>query len=72
MHTGHIAPEVTRLNGSLAAIRDGLQAIDGSLGRTSTSVQGQGARMNTEPVIPDFVYTLWGVTIVVAISCCDR
>ncbi len=41
VHTGHIAPEVTRLNGSLAAIRDGLQAIDGSLGRTITSVQGQ-------------------------------
>lgn len=41
VHTGHIAPKVTGLNGQLEAIRDGLRAIDDSLGRAITSVQRQ-------------------------------
>lgn len=32
VHTGHLAPQVTALNGTLASIRDGLRAVDASLG----------------------------------------
>jgi hypothetical protein len=41
VHTGHISPEVTRLNGRLAAIHDGLRAVDASLGNTIAAVQRQ-------------------------------
>lgn len=33
VHTGHIAPQVTALNSTLASIRDGLQEVDAGLGR---------------------------------------
>lgn len=41
VHTGHIVPQVTALNGTLASIRDGLQAIDGSLAAVIEGVQRQ-------------------------------
>lgn len=44
VHTGYIAPQVTQLNQTLAAIRDGLRAIDGSLAGTITNVQRQERR----------------------------
>lgn len=42
IETGHLAPQVTRLNGGLAAIRDGLKAIDANLGGVIAAVQRQG------------------------------
>ena len=44
VHTGHIAPQVTHLNETLTSIRDGLRAIDRSLGGTITNVQRQVPR----------------------------
>jgi hypothetical protein len=41
VHTGHIAPQVSGLNGQFEAIRDGLRLIDGSLGQAIASVQRQ-------------------------------
>lgn len=41
VHTGHIAPQVTTLNTTLTSVRDGLRAIDASLGNTIASVQRQ-------------------------------
>jgi hypothetical protein len=41
VHTGHVAPQVSGLNGQLEAIRDGLRLIDGSLGQAIASVQRQ-------------------------------
>lgn len=41
VHTGHIAPQVTTLNGQLTSIRDGLRAIDTSLGGVIAGVQKQ-------------------------------
>ena len=42
--TGHIVPQVTKLNGGLAAIRDGLRAIDVNLGGLIEAVTRQGGR----------------------------
>jgi hypothetical protein len=44
VETGHIAPQVTRLNGGLGAIRDGLRAIDRNLAGLIDAVVGQGVR----------------------------
>jgi hypothetical protein len=44
IETGHIEPEVTRLNQTLAAIRDGLRAIDGNLAGAIDAVGRQGRR----------------------------
>ena len=46
VQTAAIAPLVTKLNGGLSAIRDGLDAIDNNLGGviTAVSAQGQGER----------------------------
>ncbi len=46
VQTAAIAPLVTKLNGGLSAIRDGLGAIDNNLGGviTAVSAQGQGER----------------------------
>lgn len=41
VHTGHIVPQVTTLNGTLVSIRDGLRAIDGGLGNAIQAVQRQ-------------------------------
>ena len=41
VHTAYIAPQVTQLNQTLASIRDGLRAIDGSLASVITNVQQQ-------------------------------
>ena len=41
VETSHLAPQVTTLNTTLTAIRDGLRAIDGSLGSLITHVQRQ-------------------------------
>jgi hypothetical protein len=42
--TDDLAPQVTRLNGGLSAIRDGLRAIDGNLARLIASVSKQVRR----------------------------
>ena len=42
--TDDLAPQVTRLNGGLSAIRDGLRAIDGNLARLIASVSRQVRR----------------------------
>ncbi len=44
IETTHIPVEVTRLNGGLSAIRDGLAAVDHNLGRLATGIQRQGGR----------------------------
>lgn len=44
VHTGYIAPQVTQLNQTLTSIRDGLRAIDGSLGGVISNVQRQEQR----------------------------
>ena len=41
VHTGHIGPQVTTLNTGLAAVRDGLRAIDATLASAITHVQRQ-------------------------------
>ena len=41
VETAHLAPQVTQLNETLTAIRDGLRAIDASLGGTIANVQRQ-------------------------------
>ena len=42
--TGHLGPEVTRLNGTLTAAAGGLQSIDDHLVRTIDAVVRQGGR----------------------------
>ena len=42
--TDALAPQVTRLNGGLAAVRDGLRAIDGNLAGLIAAVSRQGGR----------------------------
>ena len=44
VETSHIAPEVTKLNSGLAAIREGLVAIDSNLAGVIVAVTKQGAR----------------------------
>lgn len=44
VETGYIAPQVTQLNETLTAIRDGLRAIDGSLAGVIANVQRQDHR----------------------------
>ena len=44
VETAYITPQVTQLNQTLTSIRDGLQAIDGSLAATITNVQRQEPR----------------------------
>jgi len=44
IETGHLPVEVTKLNGGLAAIRDGLAVVDGNLGRLGAAVGRQEAR----------------------------
>ncbi len=44
VETGYIVPQVTQLNQTLTSIRDGLMAVDASLGRTITNVQRQEQR----------------------------
>ncbi len=41
VETGHIAPQATQLNQRLTSIRDGLRAIDSSLGAVIAGVQRQ-------------------------------
>ncbi|MCA1559977.1 MAG: hypothetical protein LC804_06835 [Acidobacteria bacterium] len=41
IETGHIPKEVTKLNSGLAAIRDGLGAVDANLGRLAAGIQRQ-------------------------------
>jgi hypothetical protein len=43
VETGHIAPEVTKLNSGLGAVRDGMRAIDANLGAVMAGVSKQGA-----------------------------
>jgi len=42
--TDALAPQVTRLNGGLSAIRDGLKAVDGNLATLIVSVSRQERR----------------------------
>ena len=44
VQTGHIVPEVTKLNGTLTSIRDGLLAVDANLGAVIAGVSKQGGR----------------------------
>ena len=44
VETGHIPKEVTRLNGGLSAVRDGLVVVDGNLARLTTAVLKQEGR----------------------------
>ena len=44
VETGHIAPEVTRLNQTLGSIRDGLRAVDANLADAITAVGRQEGR----------------------------
>ena len=44
VQTGAIAPQVTKLNGTLTKIRDGLMAIDDNLGGVIAAVSKQGAK----------------------------
>ena len=44
VQTGAIAPQVTKLNGTLTKIRDGLIAIDDNLGGVIAAVSKQGAK----------------------------
>ena len=44
METGHIVPEVTKLNGTLTSIRDGLLAVDANLGAVIAGVSRQVGR----------------------------
>ena len=44
VHTSHIAPQVTKLNAGLSAVRDGLRAIDADLAKTIAHVQQQEGR----------------------------
>lgn len=44
VETGHIAPQATELNQTLASIRDGLRAIDGGLAGVIANVQRQEGR----------------------------
>ena len=44
VETSYIVPQVTQLNQTLTSIRDGLRAIDGSLGGVITNVQRQHNR----------------------------
>jgi hypothetical protein len=44
IETGHIPKEVTKLNGGLVAIRNGLTAVDGNLGRLGTGLMRQEER----------------------------
>ncbi len=44
VQTGSIAPQVTKLNGTLTSVRDGLMAIDGNLGGVIAAVSRQEAR----------------------------
>jgi hypothetical protein len=41
VHTGHLAPQVTTLNATLASIRDGLRAVDAALGETIAGITRQ-------------------------------
>lgn len=41
VQTGHIAPQVTTLNGTLASIRDGLRAVDDGLAGAIAGIQKQ-------------------------------
>jgi len=42
--TDAIVPQVTRLNGGLGAVRDGMRAIDGNLAAVLTAVSRQAGR----------------------------
>lgn len=44
VETGHLVPEVTKLNESLAGIRDGLRAIDANLDGALDAVRRQEVR----------------------------
>jgi hypothetical protein len=44
VQTGYIAPQVTKLNGTLTSVRDGLGAIDANLAGVITNVSRQEAR----------------------------
>jgi hypothetical protein len=44
IETGHLPVEVAKLNGGLAAIRDGLVVVDGNLARLGAAVRRQEER----------------------------
>jgi hypothetical protein len=44
VQTGYIAPQVTKLNGTLTSVRDGLVAIESNLAGVVTNVSRQEAR----------------------------
>lgn len=44
VQTGHLPTEVTKLNGGLSAVRDGLAVIDSNLDGVIRNVSAQGAR----------------------------
>lgn len=44
VETGHLAPEVTRLNQTLGSIRDGLRSVDANLGDALAAVARQEGR----------------------------
>lgn len=43
VQTGALAPQVTKLNGGLSAVREGMRAIDQNLGGVINAVSKQGA-----------------------------
>ena len=60
-----IAPQVTQLNQTLTSIRDGLRAIDASQRHHPRAAPG--AAMTEQSMFPDTVFTLWIVTVVLAL-----
>ena len=44
VETGHLAPDVTRLNQTLGSIRDGLRAVDANLAEALAAVARQEGR----------------------------
>lgn len=44
VETSNIPREVTKLNGGLAAVRDGLVVVDGNLAQLASSIQKQEGR----------------------------
>ena len=66
--TDALAPYVTKLNAGLAAIRDGLKAIDANLAGVDRGRVPSGARMSAgAAMVPDAVYTIWWIGLIVTL-----
>ncbi len=64
--TDALAPQVTRLNGGLRAIRDGLRAIDDQPGHADR--RGRRTGSGDEPLdVPEAVYAIWWTGLIVTL-----